>query len=113
MKTIVIAVGVITSVILALNYQPVSSKIEKIFATEKYTQTSTATKVVEKEVEALDARIKAAQEAKMEALKTAAQAAYDAAMKQGLLEIELEETTKYRSEIERREQELQKQTGAY
>lgn len=79
----------------------------------------TAPEVVEKEVvkkevvSSLDERIQKAQEAQRAEVEARAQQAYDSAYDQAMLEIELEETAKYRAEIEQREEELQAQSIEY
>ena len=73
------------------------------------------TQIVKEEVvvSELETRIEEAKaNARME-IEQEAQAAYDATFNQAMLEVELEETTKYRAEIESREIELRKQSKDY
>lgn len=75
----------------------------------------TVTEYVEKTevVSELDSRIKERQEASRPQLEASAKEAYDAAIAQGLLEIEHDVVAEYRAEIEAREEILSKEIGIF
>lgn len=81
------------------------------------TQEFVTERVVEVEkvetVDALEARIKAAQDDAQASTTAKAQAAYDAAYEQSMNEVKLKVISDYKKEIEKIETNLSKEVGAY
>ena len=84
------------------------------FGEQTYVATSTP-EVIETEIEvdALEERIKAAQEAKIADIEAKAQEAYDRAYSHEMTLIEASVVSDYKAEIQARETELKKQIGVY
>jgi hypothetical protein len=64
-------------------------------------------------VDALEARIKSAQEGAQASTTAKAQAAYDAAYEQSMNEVKLKVIKEYRAEVEAKEKDLSKKVGEY
>lgn len=98
MKRIAIAIVIILGVVA-------------LFATKGETVEYVAP--VEVEVDALEKAIKDAQDAKRDEITKVAQKAYDDTLDHELKKIELEVIASFNKELDARQKELEKETGAY
>lgn len=110
MKRIAI-IAIVGIVVIGLGYL-----VSQHESTLEVNNVASINKIVEKEiveVSTLNKRIETAQSAAEQEIEASAQKAYRQAYDQAMLEIELAETSLFRSEIEDREKTLQANSKAY